>query len=173
MQQTKNYQFNLIESSDPFSAQPLNDNMVKVEGALDAADAAVKAAVKAADTAVAAHRTEVNAALSAQAADTAALPRMVTGTYTGTGEHGPEHPTALEFPDAERPPTLILISSPDNHIHATMIRGMTSCLVLTETYVKYYANLTWTAKGVRWYSTYASDTQLNYGGNVYYYAAFI
>ena len=95
MQQTKKYQFNLIESSDPFSAQPLNDNMEKVEAALDAADAAVKAAVKAADTAVAAHRTEVNAALSAQAAQVDGRAQFAVVRRTGDG--GPSYTVTFPF----------------------------------------------------------------------------
>ena len=173
MQQTKKYRFNLIESSDPFSAQPLNDNMEKMEGALDAADTAVKAAAKAADTAVSAHRTEVNAALSAQAAKVAALPRIVTGSYTGTGTYGEDHPTVLEFPDAERPPTLILVCDLHNDYEAVMIRGMKKCLVFWDTYTKYYINLTWTDKGVRCYSTRGDDHQFNNPNTQYFYAAFI
>ena len=36
MQHTNQYQFNLIESGDTFSPQPLNENMEKVEAALSA-----------------------------------------------------------------------------------------------------------------------------------------
>lgn len=45
MQQTKTHKFNLIEPSDTFSPNPLNENMEKVEGALAAltsADAALR-----------------------------------------------------------------------------------------------------------------------------------
>ena len=40
MQQTSKYQFNLVESGDAFSPAPLNDNMEKVEAALENAEAA-------------------------------------------------------------------------------------------------------------------------------------
>lgn len=60
MQQTEKYQFNLIEGSDPFSPEPLNQNTEKVEGAL-----------------------------MAQAADMtarfAALPKIHFQTWTGNG----------------------------------------------------------------------------------------
>ena len=39
MQQTEKYQFNLIETSDTFSPDPLNENMEKLEAALDAVTA--------------------------------------------------------------------------------------------------------------------------------------
>ena len=39
MQQTETYKFNLIEPSDTFSPDPLNENMEKVEAQLDAARA--------------------------------------------------------------------------------------------------------------------------------------
>ena len=62
MQQTTKYQFKLIEGSDDFSPQPLNDNVEKVEQAL----------------------TEFEAALETVQDATEVLP-YVTGTYTGDG----------------------------------------------------------------------------------------
>ena len=47
MQQTTKYQFNLIETSDTFSPDPLNQNMEKVESALDAVRAEAAASVSA------------------------------------------------------------------------------------------------------------------------------
>ena len=44
MQQTSKYQFKLIEGTDDFSPTPLNDNMEKVEEALDTQAAALEAA---------------------------------------------------------------------------------------------------------------------------------
>ena len=62
MQQTTKYQFKLIEGSDDFSPQPLNDNVEKVEQAL----------------------TEFEAALETVQDATEVLP-YVTGSYTGDG----------------------------------------------------------------------------------------
>ena len=62
MQQTTKYQFKLIEGSDDFSPQPLNDNVEKVEQAL----------------------TEFEAALEEVQEATQVLP-YATGTYTGDG----------------------------------------------------------------------------------------
>ena len=70
MQQTEKYQFNLIEGSDPFSPEPLNANMEKTEAALTA---------QAADT----------------AAQFAALPKIHFQTYTGDAQ--PSHTHAFPF----------------------------------------------------------------------------
>ncbi len=45
MQQTEKYQFNLIETSDTFSPDPLNENMEKAEQALSAEAAALDSRV--------------------------------------------------------------------------------------------------------------------------------
>ena len=70
MQQTEHYRLNLIEPGDTFSTDPLNQNMEKVEAALDAARAEAKAGDGALDTRL--------AVLEAR--------KIVVGTYTGTGE---------------------------------------------------------------------------------------
>ena len=49
MQQTSKYQFNLVEGSDDFSPTPLNQNMEKVEEALEGMETAVEAAQEAAE----------------------------------------------------------------------------------------------------------------------------
>ena len=49
MQQTEKYKLNLIEKTDTFSPDPLNENMEKVEGALSAETAARAAADEALD----------------------------------------------------------------------------------------------------------------------------
>lgn len=67
MQQTEKYQFNLIEGSDTFLPEALNENMEKAEAALEGKDAA----------------------LAAHAADTAARfaqqPKVGFVPFTGTG----------------------------------------------------------------------------------------
>lgn len=70
MKQTETYQLNLIEPSDVFSTDPLNQNMEKVEAALDTVRAEAKAGDGALDTRL--------AVLEAR--------KIVVGTYTGTGE---------------------------------------------------------------------------------------
>ena len=59
MQQTNKYKLNLIEKDDTFSPDPLNDNMEKVERALEAETGARQAA----DAAEAQARADADAAL--------------------------------------------------------------------------------------------------------------
>ena len=72
MQQTKQYALNLIERSDVFSPDPLNENMEKVEAALGTARSEAAAGDSALDARV--------TALEAR--------RAVVGTYTGNGVSG-------------------------------------------------------------------------------------
>ena len=71
MQQTEKYQLNLIEPGDTFSTDPLNQNMEKLEAALDAARTQAKAGDGALDTRL--------AVLEAH--------KLVTGSYTGDGTY--------------------------------------------------------------------------------------
>lgn len=73
MQQTKKYQFNLIEPSDTFSPDRLNENMEKVEAALTDGLAAEAAA-----------REAANAALD-QRLQVFEAKRFEISTYTGMG----------------------------------------------------------------------------------------
>ena len=71
MQQTTKYQFKLIEGSDDFSPQPLNDNVEKMEEVLTELDTAIVVVQSAMDE-VADAFTPTN------------MP-YVTGSYTGDG----------------------------------------------------------------------------------------
>jgi len=84
MQQTAKYQFNLIEREDVFSPDPLNENMEKVEGALEA----VQAEAKAGDDTEAQARADADAALDARVKVFEAH-KVITGT--ATSEHTTEY----------------------------------------------------------------------------------
>ncbi|MDE6922353.1 MAG: hypothetical protein K2P01_02245 [Oscillospiraceae bacterium] len=71
MQQTEKYQFNLIEPSDVFSPEPLNQNMEKTEEQF---------------TAEAAARQSADSALERRIAVLEAR-KLVTGSYTGDGTY--------------------------------------------------------------------------------------
>lgn len=111
MQQTTKYKLNLIETSDPFSPAPLNENAQKLEGALSAETAARTAADTAeaqaraqavtaeaqtraqADTAEAQARaaavatlTQNNTALAKRVTALEAH-RIVAGSYTGNSQY--------------------------------------------------------------------------------------
>ena len=102
--------------------------------------------------------------------------RLVTGRYQGTGTYGPEHPTVIEVPGAERPPRLIIVSEENDYRHAILFRGVTEAVVY-ETAGAYPVHATWTDEGVKFYSDEASFKQLNYDRTdedyFYRYAVFI
>lgn len=80
MQQTETYKLNLIEKTDTFSPDALNENARKVENALSAATAHTDAG----DRAEASARASADAAL-AQRVTALEAHKMVVGTYTGNG----------------------------------------------------------------------------------------
>ena len=105
--------------------------------------------------------------------DLSARVRIVAGTYTGTGEYGADHPNVLEFPDAERPPTVILVGGGDSSNPQVLIRGAKRSLLYRENFNNFFIDLIWTDKGVRWYSKDSAGHQLNSRNTAYYYAALI
>ena len=72
MQQTTSRKFSIIESSDPFLPEALNDNTRKIEAALDAHEAQTQAAADALDQRVAVLEGH----------------KMACGMYTGDGVEG-------------------------------------------------------------------------------------
>ena len=92
MQHTDKYKLNLIETSDAFSPDALNENTRKVEDVLAAQAAAEAAARETADGALDQRLTVLEGR------------RLVVGTYTGNGDKNGMHvelgftPAALLFP---------------------------------------------------------------------------
>ena len=84
MQQTETYKLNLIETSDTFSPNPLNENAQKLEAALAEGLAAVRADAAAGTAAEANARAAATAALE-QRIITLEGKHVVGGTYVGTG----------------------------------------------------------------------------------------
>ena len=100
MQHTDKYNFNLIETSDTFSPEPLNKNteaieaqLAAVRGEFAAADAALDAA-KAPQTALAAETAAREAALAALAG---------RGRWSGKSCSGSSAPTSVRGPAAAAP----------------------------------------------------------------------
>lgn len=71
MQQTEKYQLNLIDPSDDFSPEPLNENARALETQLSAHETAIGSGGKTA--------------------------RIAFGSYVGNNEYGKEHPNVLTF----------------------------------------------------------------------------
>lgn len=102
-----------------------------------------------------------------------ARPRVITGTYTGTGSYGKGSPTILEAADAERPPAMVIVSEPDGIRKAILIRGMPRCCLEIVDYQSHSMELIWTDKGVRCYHAKDSYRQMNSQGMEYHYAIFV
>ena len=101
MQQTQNYKLNLIETSDPISPAPLNENAEKLEAALLVATDALRAET-AAETAALDARVQV-----------LELHKFYVGSYIGTGEKsGDSQMIKLGFTP------LAVISNPPNTYRA-------------------------------------------------------
>ena len=97
MQQTNKYKLNLIEKDDTFSPDPLNDNMEKVEGALEG----VTVHADAGDAAEAQARADADADLD-QRIQVFEAHHVAVGTYT------PQKNTVTNV-DIGFSPSLILI----------------------------------------------------------------
>ena len=86
MQQTEKYHFNIIDPSDNFSPDALNDNAQKLETALNQHEAAVDAALsqhKSETTAaLSQHKSETTAALAAQKKEWQAADTTLSQTIT-------------------------------------------------------------------------------------------
>ena len=94
MRKTETYQFNLVEPSDTFSPEPLNQNMEAVEQALDA---------------LSGRNDDADAQASALAKRVSTLEqhRFTTGTYKGIG--GTEQTIYVGFT-----PKCVIIGDPAN-----------------------------------------------------------
>ena len=172
MQHTDKYKLNLIETSDPFSPEPLNENAQAIEAQLAALDAA-----KAPRTALAAETAAREAALTALAAqmgtlDTGRL-RFKFDSYTGTGEKYTV-PNRLEF---DFKPLFLFIVHEYSTFYGSWpwIRGATTGRASLSSSGS-YANisLTWEDRAVQWVnilSNSSADIQLNAEGDTYWYLA--
>ena len=111
MNQTPKYKLNLVEPSDAFSHIPLNENMEKVEDALEAARNEARAAVSSA-------QTDAKAATDAVSSRVTALEarKIVWGTYTGNGSQSTRK-ISLGF----TPSALILRSLSHGSVHVGLV----------------------------------------------------
>lgn len=102
MQHTNKYKLNLIEKDDTFSPDPLNDNMEKVEGALEG----VTAHADAGDAAEAQARADADAALD-QRLQAIEAHHVAVGTYTPSNN--------LDIDVGFSPLAVIIIGGGGNH----------------------------------------------------------
>ncbi len=125
MQHTEKYQLNLIDPSDEFLPDPLNQNMEAVEAQLQAREAAEKA---------------LDSKFTAAVGTKGKTCRIATGQYTGAGKGKP----SLTF-DFNALVVLVVPESDDNHC-ILMARPWTSAGGNGGDYNR----VTWAARSVSW-----------------------
>ena len=146
MQQTTKYQFNLVDATDDFSPDPLNQNAQKTEDKFAEVEADLADLV-----------TEVGAG--------GHNCRIAWGNYRGTGKYGESNPNSLSF---DFKPILIILAQ--GHYFGALTRG---CSMGRST-LGDGLYLTWKKNGVSWYTDTTinpAQSQDNKSGTTYYYVA--
>lgn len=177
MKHTSKYKFNLIETSDTFGPEALNQNTEAAETELARVEAQAGADKAALERADAANRTALEQALAAQKAELekadAALKaaigaggktcRIATGSYVGDGFTQKDHsPTVV----TDFKPMVVFVGPADTGVYAG---------VFFRPYGRYVPlpygtfETTWEERQVSWYSSSSSETMLNVKGTTYHY----
>lgn len=146
MQHTNQYQFNLIESGDNFSAQPLNENAEKMETAL------------------------------AEQAETIAQCgncKIFYGEYIGDGAYGRTVTRQITFPFI---PKIVIVKDYTQPIYCTLIAvpGQEKVRIFAEYSGLTYSDelyLTWADDSLSWSAEKGATYALNAEGRKYYYFA--
>lgn len=146
MQQTSKYQFNLVDATDDFSPEPLNQNAQKTEDKFAEVEADLADLV-----------TEVGAG--------GHNCRIACGTYTGTGSYGSVHRCSIA--PGFRPLAVFLATNQyTSSAPAVFIRGMSRQAGVQ---TGYNVSLSWSDTTVSWYDTGSALAQGNTEGYQYYY----
>ena len=170
MQHTDKYNFNLIETSDPFSPDALNENTQKVEDVLATHKAVVDSALKSQKLEWEGADETLDGRLSALEQGRMAYK---CGSYTGDGTFGKDHPTRLEF---DFKPDALFIWCPSDRAYGGFwwLRGMRDGYIYINGSIYNYVELTWEDRAIRWYNAYNSISareNLNTNGVIYNYLA--
>ena len=106
------------------------------------------------------------------------VPRIVSGTYRGTGVYGPENPRTLNFTFT---PLLVIITADsdyETYAGTVFIRGQEQSNGIgnaNSTIEGLNLHVTWGEKSVSWYTTstitLAENRQMNRDGQLYHYFA--
>ncbi len=93
--------------------------------------------------------------------------RLVTGTYTGTGEYGKDHPTTLTF---DFTPKLIFMFGNSRFSNFTLADpSITTYLDPAAGNSDSMLYFTWTQDSVSWYNQNGPGDQYNIAGTEYHY----
>lgn len=152
MQQTKKYKFNIIENTDTFSPEALNENTEAVEAQLDRVETA--------------HAVD-KAALLAAIGSVGQTARVVCGSYVGDGVYDGSHPGILTF---DFRPVLVLVGNTASE-PLILIRGSTR---VRNNYYNCSGSVTWEDRSVSWSissSQSGGGPQFDVKDATYYYVA--
>ena len=154
MQFTNQYKLNLIEATDTFSPQPLNENMEKVEAALKTQGEALSAAQ-------AQHAQDI-AALAASGL------KVAFGSYTGNGKYGANNYTTITTAIS---PKFLIVWGPYAHVG---LGCQNKPFSIHMDISGWECKTTWSDTSVSWYYASASNgqQQMNESGQTYHYVVF-
>ena len=161
---TEHYDLCQWEATDQVQRTDFNADNAKVDAALAglAAEVSSKADQTALDT-LAGQMTQ-KADVSALEQVEVTIPKLVTGSYTGDGGEGEEHPCTLDFTDSlGRPPMLVVIRQENGgYTGLILVRGMVeSNNHFTNSYLSGSSNtVQWSGNQVTWYAK-SSEGQMN------------
>ena len=154
MQQTEKYKLNLIESSDPFLPDGLNQNTQKIE------------------TAMAAHEAKLDGQISAIVQNLGIHghnARIAWGSYTGTGISGQDKPSVFSFGFA---PVVMWVNDLYLCKGVEKVASYYTAMASDSTAkLTHYLYPSWLDDGISWYATDGAAPQLNLSGTVYRYVA--
>ena len=119
-------------------------------------------------------RTDFNADNQKIDAALAAVPKLATGSYTGSGNIGSDQKNTLTFPFP--PKLLVIVADTAGALRGgvALVRGQTHSDGIGGNYSSQAYNLTiqWSGSTVTWYSGERNaESQLNASGVTYYYFA--
>ena len=166
MQQTTKYQFNLVDATDDFSPEPLNQNMERVEQELDGLSAALTQGLGGLGESMSSGLAAVNTALGSGGHTC----RIAWGSYTGTGSAGSGSPNTLTFDF--RPMVILFATEASFHcwpgIFYNGIEVGKSCVINDS----FFIYVTWQGHSVSWYSRDNNEEfQMNASNRTYFYVA--
>ena len=178
---TQNYQLNQWEATDNFLRTDFNEDNGKIDSALKALDDKVNTKANQSDLTGLTSTVNTKAAQTSVDALTAAMPKIVTGTYTGTGTYGTTNRNTLTF---NIKPKIVFIFKPNFYGPFANTQSTGSCCGIMNQ-IFYYGgtmfgvfdgktgtvNYTLTDHTLTWYADITAGAQMNAINVTYSYIA--
>ena len=177
MQQTDIYKLNLLENSDTFSTQPINENTEAIETAINKVKTELDQKDSEQDAALSSHIQASNAAFNQITQQLSAVGNchIAVGSYAGTGTYGAAAPMTLSFGFV---PKLLIVASGIYFMFAVVgnekalaSAGATDKANLSDNTYSWRLPVQWSSTSVSWHNDSNSVSQFNVDGNTYWYIA--